>query len=148
MKDPVASCKPSDLTNMFENEKYTGIFLGEINNNVVNYLPKTIKAKAGEKIDLPVVLGGYTNANDYLFWVYLNWEQCELNSDYYQYRYLRIPDKHLTTTTVNITAPETKGEYELCTYLAVSPWLSLNKNNIIKKAMDITSSRRITLCVE
>jgi|GEM_PF-1860695 len=146
-KDSVVPCKFLELTDVFENGNYTGVFFGEVNGNILNYLPQTIKSKPGQKIDLPLVLGGYSNADDYLFWIYLNWEQCKLDSNC-KYYYLRLPNKNLTTKKVTITAPDTKGEYEICAYLAVNPWLALNKNSIMQKTVDIANSRRITLSVE
>ena len=92
------------------------------NTESVKLPPYSLKVEAGETFELSYKLGHITTDSALLL-ITINYEQAILNNSATALL-IETPEGHLASGTISLTAPSTKGEYEICAVAVPSPSLS------------------------
>ena len=83
--------------------------------------PLEILAKPGERVKLALRAGGEQDCNEYVFWMSVGFNQVSMDNER-KYLYFRVREPDLIYKEISFTAPEKKGRYEICGFLAMRPW--------------------------
>lgn len=138
----------SDYTPINTKTNFYGIIMNEDFNNITEfYKPNNLlHVKSGQDVNLAIRFGGYSNINNYLFFLVLNNEQIALNKSL-SYLLFKNLDSNLNFTSVTFKAPEKKGKYELWAQMVKNP-LQFQDNPLTSRRRSLDYSHRITLIVE
>lgn len=142
-----AKRQDKDKTNILKLNK-SGLYLNENINTLKNHQPllaiKRIKAKPGERIKIPVIIGNFKGTLEYKFWITMNWRQIKFD-DRNNYWDFTVPAGFCGYKEFEVTAPKNKGNYEMIGFLALNP----SSPTGVKPFVDtqVFTSQRFTLVV-
>ncbi len=113
-----------DISTQYTVSDFPGIVINEDfeNTESVKLPPYSLKVEAGETFELSYKLGHITTDSALLL-ITINYEQAILNNSATALL-IETPEGHLASGTISLTAPSTKGEYEICAVAVPSPSLS------------------------
>lgn len=114
----------------------------DIKNDLLNQSLQ-IKAKPDEIVKIPVNIGSFKEADEYVFWMTLNYKQVSIDQNL-KYWYFKLPQEYAIARNVELKVPHDKGTYKLSGFLAPSPWRKVGES---KKLDEIQSSGIIELIV-
>lgn len=138
--------KKSSLENSFKIDKETqGIFINNTieNNNIVS-LGNVIEVSPNDTIKLPIVAGGYSDCDNYIYWLIVENKQI-LFSNQSNY-YFNVDKGSFSLKEVSIQAPKEVGEYELYGCLISNPYKKVTSESISEIKRDF--SKKIILKVK
>ncbi|MBL0388974.1 hypothetical protein JJB07_20460 [Tumebacillus sp. ITR2] len=136
---------PSEVTR--EANGFNGVFLSpDVSNpDTFKVPPKQVTVKARQPVEFSVRMGGDPEAETYLSWMTLGWQQVPWESGE-PYWFAKVPAGKFAVRTLKFTAPDKPGDYEVASFVAVEPFSMPDSAHVSR--LNVNSSFRFTLHVE
>lgn len=125
----LVSEKDCTIDKIFEMKNFYGIQLNKLDTDVNLYYNPVLEVKPGEKVTIPLLIGGYKDVDDYLSIITINNMQYSIDNSQY-YLHFKIPKGNVALKYIEIQAPNNIGIYEIQADMFANPWSRLEARSL------------------